>query len=444
MEPATIQFLQDTVGEENVTTALIDMISYSTDASEFKHRPEVAVFPHSTAEVAAVMKMADEQRIPVTPRGAGTGNVGAAVPIKGGIVLDLTRMDKILKISLEDRLAVVQPGVVYMDLEKKLAPSGFSFPPDPASGKVATIGGNVATNAGGVKGAKYGVTKDYVLALEVVLPGGRIMRTGSKTIKCSSGFDLTRLFVGSEGMLGVVTEITLKIVPRPIETKTALATFDELADAGKAVGAVMRSGAVPSVLEIVEKSCIQAINQNTDLNLPEVEAILLVETDGFTEGEAEYHLARIIELFEANNASMVRRAANAEEAEALWVARKSAYGVIARLNNTVIPEDTTVPLSKVGDMLVAVAEIGRKYDLVMPTVGHLGDGNVHPHLIYDRTDPEQAERVEQGQAGIAPEGGGTGRHPHRRARHRPGQGPVHGPGAQPGGHGHDAQDQARL
>ena len=191
-------------------------------------------------------------------------------------------MNKILSISIEDRLAVVQPGVVYASLENALAPYGFFFPPDPASGKVSTLGGNVATNAGGVKGAKYGTTRDYVLGLQVVLPDGRIMRTGSKTMKSVSGYDLTRLFVGSEGTLGVVTEVTLKINPKPTTTSTALATFDSLEDAGRAVSQIMYSGILPSVLEILGRETLMAINKNTDLHLPEVDALLLAETDGYT------------------------------------------------------------------------------------------------------------------------------------------------------------------
>ncbi|MCB2191300.1 MAG: FAD-binding protein [Deltaproteobacteria bacterium] len=395
MDKSIITALQEAVGKDQVSLELIDLVAYATDASEFRHRPEVVVLPGDTAQVAAVMELASREMIPVTPRGAGTGLSGGAVPLRGGILLDLSRMDRIVKISLEDRLAVVQPGVVYAELERQLAPLGFSFPPDPSSGKVSTIGGNVATNAGGIKGAKYGVTKNYVLGLEVVLANGRVMRTGSHTIKSVSGFDLTSLFVGSEGMLGVITEIVLHIVPRPPYTRTALATFDTLSQAGRAVGAVMRAPVSPSVLEIVDHSYIQAINQNTDLALPDVEAILLVETDGFSAAEAETQMERIVEIFQQSQASSVRQAASPEEAVALWAARKTAYSVITRLYNTVIPEDTTVPISKVADMLLAVEEVGRNYDMVLPTVGHLGDGNVHPHFCFDRTDPAMMAKVEQ-------------------------------------------------
>ena len=273
MEDKTKKALIDIVGEENYTDNLIDLISYSKDASEHRHRPDAAVWPATVEEISEILKLANKDRVPVVPRGAGTSLAGLAVPEKGGVILDLGRMNKIISVSVTDRLAIVQPGVVYADLERALEPHGFFFPPDPASGTVATLGGNVATNAGGIKGAKYGTTKDYVLSLQVVLPDGRVMRTGSKCMKSSSGYDLTKLFVGSEGTLGVVTEITLKINPKPSLSSTAMATFEDLEDAGRAVSEIMHSGILPSALEVGDQQTLIAINQNTDLNLPEVEAI---------------------------------------------------------------------------------------------------------------------------------------------------------------------------
>ena len=275
----------------------MDLVAYSKDASEHQHRPDAALWPETAEQISNVLKLANRDRFPVIPRGAGTSLAGLAVPEKGGVVLDLARMDKIIDISIEDRLAVVQPGVIYADLARALLPYGFSFPPDPASGSVCTLGGNVATNAGGIKGAKYGTTKDYVLALEVVLPDGRILHTGSKCMKSVSGYDLTRLFVGSEGTLGVITEITLKISPNPPVTSTAMATFERLEDAGRAVSEIMYSGIIPSALEIVDQQSLMAINRNTDLNLPEVEAMLVVETDGYTQGDTEFQMAKVLEVF---------------------------------------------------------------------------------------------------------------------------------------------------
>jgi glycolate oxidase len=394
MDERIKQELIKIVGEENYTERLIDMVSYSYDASEHSHRPSCGVWAERAEQVSEILKIGNREKIPVIPRGAGTGLSGMAVPAKGGIVLDLNRMNKILGISIEDRLAIVQPGVVYASLENALTPYGFFFPPDPASGKVATLGGNVATNAGGVKGAKYGTTRDYVLGLQVVLPDGRIMRTGSKTMKSVSGYDLTRLFVGSEGTLGVVTEITLKINPRTTATSTSMATFQSLEDAGRAVSQIIYSGIVPSVLEILGRETIIAINKNTDLNLPEVDAILLAETDGYTQEETRYQMKKVMEVFHKNNAQEVREANTAEEAAELWKARKSAYAVLARIKTHFALEDVTVPMSKVADLLKGVDAIGRKHAIQIATFGHAGDGNLHPQILYDGHNPDEVKRVE--------------------------------------------------
>jgi glycolate oxidase len=388
------QALIDIVGANNYTDDLIDMVSYSYDGSQHKHRPTCAVWPETSQQVSEVLVLANAEKVPVIPRGAGTGLSGMAIPAKGGIVLDLSHMNAILKISIEDRLAVVQPGVVYADLEKALLPHGFFFPPDPASGTVATLGGNVATNAGGLKGAKYGTTRDYVLGLQVVLPDGRIMRTGSKAMKSVSGYDLTRLFVGSEGTLGVVTEITLKINPQPTATSTALATFKNLDDAGRAVSQIMYSGIIPSALEILGRHTILAINQNTDLNLPEMDAMLLVETDGYTRQETDYQIQKVIDVFAKNNPQEIKRAKTAEEAQELWLARKSAYGVLARIKTHFVLEDVTVPMTNISNLLKGVEAIAAKHNLQIACYGHAGDGNLHPQILYDGYDPDEVQRVE--------------------------------------------------
>jgi len=386
--------LREIVGAENFTDSLIDLIAFSKDASEYRHRPEAAVWPITSAHVSHIMKLASKEKFAVVPRGAGTSLAGLAVPEKGGLIMDMGRMDKILEINIEDRLVVVQPGVVYADLDRKLAPHGFFFPPDPASGSVCTLGGNVATNAGGIKGAKYGTTKDYVLALEVVLTDGSVLHTGSRCMKTSSGYDMTKLFVGSEGTLGVITEITLKINPKPPLLSTAMAMFDDLEDAGRAISQIMYSGILPCALEIVDQQTLRAINQNTSLNLPEVEAILVAETDGYTREETEYQIDKVVEIFQRNRASNVRRADTREEAEALWTARKTAYGVMARINNNLFVEDLAVPMSKVSDMLRAISDLAKKHRLIIPTVGHAGDGNLHPVISFDGTNAEEMHRVE--------------------------------------------------
>ncbi|RLC03632.1 MAG: FAD-binding protein [Deltaproteobacteria bacterium] len=400
MDKKFIELLTAVVGEDNFTDSVIDLVSFSYDSSGLSHRPEAAVWVQTTEQVAAILKLANTYKIPITPRGAGTSLTGSAVPKQGGIVMDMSRMNKILAIRIEDRQVMVQPGVVFDDLNHKLADTGFFFPPNPASGKVATIGGNVSTNAGGVKGAKYGTTRDYVLDLEVVLPDGSILHTGAKTMKCVSGYDLTRLFVGSEGTLGVVTEISLKIDPLPKASVTCTATFDSLPQAGKAVSAIMRSGIIPSVLELMDSPSLQAVNKATDLNLPEVAAMLLVETDGFTQHEVDWQMGVIIEALEDNGAVKIAKASTIEEAEKLWAARKAIYGVLTRLNYNVLAEDLVVPISKVADMLEAVMAISERSGIMIATVAHAGDGNIHPVIVYDGTDPEEVKKVKQVEADL--------------------------------------------
>jgi len=392
--------LIDIVGEDNFADSLIDLISYSTDASEHKRRPDAAVWPRNTDQVSAILKLANEHKIPVIPRGAGTGLSGMVVPQQGGIVLDMLRMDKILEIRIEDRLVVVQPGVVYGDLERALTPHGFFFPPDPASGVVCTLGGNVGANAGGLKGAKYGTTRDYVLGLEVVLANGSVLRTGSRCMKCVSGYDLTKLFVGSEGTLGVVTEIILKVNPKPLAVATCTANFEDIADAGNAISETMRSGIVPSVLEFLDDQCILALNQGTELDLPVVAAMLLAETDGFTQEETDYQMAKMIEVFKRNNAKGITRATSAEEAEQLWTARKSFGGVITRLKNNFVVEDVTVPISKVPQMLAGIKAISKRHKVPIATMGHFGDGNLHPNFVFDGIDPDEIARIRKAAADL--------------------------------------------
>ena len=400
MDESIKQALCEIVGEQNYTDSLMDMVSFSYDASEHSNRPSCAVWVETAEQVSKILQLANRERIPVVPRGAGTGLSGMAVPIRGGIILDLSRMNRIIRISIEDRLAIVQPGVVYADLEKALIPYGFFFPPDPASGKVSTLGGNVATNAGGLKGAKYGTTRDYVLGLQVVLPDGRIMKTGSRAMKSVSGYDLTRLFVGSEGTLGVVTEITLKINPKPTAASTALATFDDLEDAGRAINEIMHSGIIPSALEILGKETIMAINQNTDLNLPEVDAMILAETDGYTPEETDYQIKKVMEVFKRNHPKEVKQAKTEKEVGELWAARKSAYGVLARIKTHFVLEDVTVPMANITALLKGIQDISKKHGIQIATFGHAGDGNLHPQILYDGYDPDQVEKKEKAAADL--------------------------------------------
>jgi glycolate oxidase len=398
MKPELKQALQAIVGPDNVTDALVDLVSYSYDASEYHHRPEAAVWAQSADEVAAILKLAGAHGIPVTPRGAGTGLSGVTVPIQGGIVLDMSRMNRILKISVEDRLVVVQPGVVYARLDDALKPYGFFYPPDPASSKVSTLGGNVSTNAGGIKGAKYGTTRDYVLGLQVVLADGSILRVGRGVMKCTSGYDLVRLFVGSEGTLCVVTEITLKINPRPKAVSTCTAAFDDIRLAGKAVTEIMHSGVIPSALEILDDQCILCINRAFDLHMGEASATLLAETDGHTREEVDYQMSQVIEAFKRNGAREITLADTDERAKDLWAARKAVYGAVSQLYPDIIVEDMAVPIGKMVDMLAGIKEIRERYHVVIPVLGHIGDGNLHPYLTYNSESAEDTEKIRRVEA----------------------------------------------
>lgn len=394
MDKATRQRLIDIVGPENFTEKVMDLVSYTYDASSYKHRPHCAMWAVSTEQVSRILSVADEKRIPVTVRGAGTGLGGLAVPARGGIVLDLTRMKSILEINIPDRLAVVQPGVVYADFQAALAPYGFFFPPDPASGVVCTLGGNVATNAGGLHAVKYGTTRDYVLRLEAVLASGEVMRVGARTMKTSSGYDLCRFLVGSEGTLAVITEITLKIAPKASHTATALAVFHRLEDAGEAVTRVMHSEVTPSVLELLDGSVISLLREHAHIDLPDVEALLLVETDGMTEGYVRFQLEKVAEMFRGCNAAEVELAAGEEEAERLWKARKSIGGMMGTFHLDYASEDLTVPMSKIATFLRRSEDLSRVHGLDLFNFGHAGDGNLHTSILYDGNDPDQVARLE--------------------------------------------------
>jgi glycolate dehydrogenase FAD-linked subunit len=394
------QKLIEIVGKDNFTDQLEELVPYSYDASMNVHRPDAAVWPESTEHVAEIVKFANEHRIPIVPRGAGTSLSGGVIPIRGGIIVDLSRMNRILEMSIENRYVRVQAGVVCDDLNRALAKHGFTFPPDPASSSVATIGGNVATNAGGIKGAKYGTTRDYVLGLQVVLPTGEVMHTGSYTMKCVSGYDLAKLFVGAEGTLGVITEITLKINPLPRHAMTAVATFTKLEDAGKAIFQTMTSGVLPSVMEILDKVTLKSIKENTDIDLPDAEALILTETDGYTWEEVEAQMEVVLRILKQNHPTMIKTAKDEKDRLNLWKARKSSYATLARVSRSFVLDDVTVPISRIPDLLVGIQEIAQKHGLVIATYGHAGDGNLHPQLLYDEYDPKQVEKTERAEEEI--------------------------------------------
>ena len=394
MEQGFLDAIRQVTGPERVSTRLMDLVSASYDYSDHRHRPEAVVWPQNTEEAARIIGLANQYQVGITPRGAGTSVAGGPVPECGGMVMDMCRMNRILEICIQDRLAVVEPGVVYADLDKALLPYGYCFPPDPGSSKVCTIGGNVATNAGGIRGAKYGVTRDYVLGLQVVLPTGEVIRTGGRCIKSSSGFDLTRLMVGSEGLLGLVTEIILKLSPRPRSFRTGMAFFPTLESAGQAVADVMSSGIVPSVMEIMDGNCLNLLRNEGKMELPhKSQACLLVETDGYTEAEASYQMEQVESAFARNGAMEVRKPRSHKEAQDLWKMRKSFSSLAAQLAPNTISEDIAVPISRVPEMLVKVAGLINRAGFPFTTFGHAGDGNLHPKVMYDKKDPDQVRRI---------------------------------------------------
>ncbi len=398
MDSALIERLAGLLGPGDLLREPEDLLCYGYDATLFESRPEAVVFPRTTEQVSQILKFSYENGVPVFPRGAGSGLSGGSVPLsaqKGGIALVLTRMNRILEINTADLYARAEPGVVVADLIREAGKHGLLFPPDPSSMKTCTLGGAVAENAGGLRGLKYGVTKDYVIALTVVAPDGRVFKTGAVTVKCVSGYDMTRLFVGSEGTLGIFTEITVKLIPAPEARKSLLATFRDIGDAGRTVAAVIRSGTIPATLEIMDHITINAVEDFKKIGLPrDADALLLFETDGAPE-VVEKEAAKIEAICRDHNASDVRMAKSDAERDAIWAARRAALPSLSRVRPTCILEDATVPRSKVPDMIQAVMEIAARNNVTIGTFGHAGDGNLHPTLLCDVRDKAEMARVEK-------------------------------------------------
>jgi len=405
-----VKKIKETVGNDNVLTSLEERICYSYDGTFQRGIPGLVVFPANTNEVVEIVKLANREKFPVFPRGAGTGLSGGSIPISSGVALVLTRMNKIKEINAEDMLAVVEPGVVTGKFHQEVEKINLFYPPDPASLKTCTMGGNVAENAGGPMALKYGVTKDYVLGLEVVTAQGEIMHTGGRTVKNVTGYDLTRLLTGSEGTLGIVTEITVRLLPKPKEKRTALVIFHKLDDAASTVTAIICHGVIPATLELMDQITIQCVEKYNHLGLPlDVEAVLLIEVDG-ERNQVEEDIKRIEDISRNHHCRNIQVASLAEEREKLWKARRAVSSAIVQLKPTKISEDATVPRSKIPAMVKELRSIADKYDLYLPVFGHAGDGNLHPNILADKNNKEEMERVEKAVAEIfraALELGGT-------------------------------------
>ncbi|MFD1737558.1 glycolate oxidase subunit GlcD [Bacillus salitolerans] len=386
----------DIVGRENFQDSNESRFVYSYDATpNFQSLPDAVVCPRNTEEVSQIVRVCNEYLVPIVPRGSGTNLCAGTCPTKGGIVLLFSNMRSILEVDEENLTVTVQPGLITFDMIEEVEKRGLFYPPDPSSMKISTIGGNLMENSGGLRGLKYGVTRDYVLGLEVVLPNGAIIRTGGKLAKDVAGYDLTRLLVGSEGTLGIITEAILKLIPVPETTRTILAVYENIEDAANTVSKIIASRIIPSTLEFLDRSTIDVVEQFAKVGLPtDAEAILLIEQDGPLE-VVKKDIDRIRELCIQMNAIRVDIAKSEEEAEGLRLARRSALSALARLKPTTILEDATVPRSEIAKMVRAINRIAKKYNVQICTFGHAGDGNLHPTCLTDARNQEELERVEK-------------------------------------------------
>ncbi len=383
------------VGKERLLEKPEELACYSYDAYFEEAMPDMVLFPVTTQEVSAILKICSTHKIPVTARGAGTSVCGASIPARHGVVLCFSKMNQILETNTKDRYIIVQPGVVNIDIQKALEPFKFFYPPDPGSMNVSTIGGNVAQNAGGPRCLKYGVTADYILGMQVVLASGKIVEFGSRNVKDVTGYRLSGLFCGSEGTLGMVTKIILRVVPLPETIKTILVTFDNLDDTAKSVSDIIGSGILPVALELLDKTTINAIEDSANLGLPvEAEGSLLIEIDGVKEA-CEKEIQKIIEKVETNGATSIQEAKSDEERDKLWEARRTAFGVFAKLAPDIFSEDVTVPASKVPEMIRKTVEITKEYGLKVGILAHAGDGNMHPMIPADKNNKDEWEKVEK-------------------------------------------------
>ena len=395
LDSRIIDQLRQIVGKDQVSTEKADLICYSYDATQQKFMPDVVVHPQSSEQISRIMRLANTEKVPVFPRGAGSGFTGGSLPTKGGIVLTTERMDKILEIDEENLVAVVQPGVVTEQFQIAVEKVGLFYPPDPASLKFSTLGGNVAECAGGPRCVKYGVTKDYILGLEVVTPTGDIITTGGPTMKGVVGYDLTKLMCGSEGTLGIVTRIVIKLLPLPEAKKTMLVLFDSIDGAARAVSAIVRNKIIPTTLEFMDGRTLDCVKQATGLQVPDAaRAVLIIEVDGDREF-LDKQARRIADIIQPLGVVETRIAETPEESEALWQIRRSVSASLRKVNPDKYNEDICVPRSKVPEMIRKVDEISDRYGVPIVNFGHAGDGNIHVNIMIDKKIPGEQEKAEK-------------------------------------------------
>ena len=387
--------LKKICGPSNVTKQKEELLCYSYDATGASSLPEAVVFPGSQKEVSKILSLASKEQLIVVPRGAGSGMTGGAVPVQGGLVMVTSRMDKILEIDENNFIARVQPGVIVADFHKKVEEKNLFYPPDPASSSVCTMGGNIGECAGGPRAVKYGVTRDYVLGLKAVLPSGEVIQTGVRTAKGVAGYDLTRLIVGSEGTLAIVTEITLRLLAKPAAVKTMAVFFDTMQRAAKTVSAIMRKTVLPRCVEYLDKASIDLIKDYISFDLPDnIQALLIIELDGATT-QVEYDAQNIEKLCFACNALDVLIAKDQIQSQELWNARKALSPALYKIANNKINEDIVVPVDKIPDMVHITQELQKTSGLKVVSFGHAGDGNIHCNIMYNKADESESARAQK-------------------------------------------------
>ncbi len=390
-----IRELEDAVGADKVLSSRVNLVAYSFDGTLEQHLPDAVVLPDTNAEIAAAVKVAAQHDVAIVPRGVSSGLAGGAIPAQGGIVLSLARMNRILEIDEENLTATVQAGIITADLQAEVERRDLFYPPDPGSIKHSTIGGNIASNAGGPRCLKYGVTGDYVMGLTVVLPDGQTLKTGGKAIKNVVGYDLTSLFVGSEGTLGVIAEALLRLTTKPKFVHTARAEFPSLDDASRTVNAILSVGIVPATLELLDETAIVCIEEAMELGLPlDAEAMLIIEADGSDEKAVLREIEAAAHICRENGARQVNVARDEAERDRLWQARRSVLPALAHKAPNQLLEDITVPRSAVPEAIRRIKAIGAAHGLPIVIFGHAGDGNLHPTILFDRRDPQQWAKVE--------------------------------------------------
>jgi glycolate oxidase len=391
LKPSVLKELKTIVGAEYLSVAPEELVAYSYDATQREALPWAVVRPASAGEVSQVLSLANRERFPVVPRGAGTGMSGGSVPTMGGVVLSLERMNRVIEIDEENMIAVVEPGVVTGDLQRMVESRGLFYPPDPASHQFCTMGGNVAECAGGLRAVKYGVTKDYVLGLEVVLPTGEIITTGARTAKSVAGYDLTKLIVGSEGTLGIVTKIIVKLLPLPESVRTLAAYFPSVGDAARAASKILTSRILPRALEFIDQAALRAVESYLKEDLSGgAAAMLLIEVDGPTEVTAR-ESSRVADIMTRAGATRVSTADSMPEREKLWKARRSISPALYTIKPKKMNEDIVVPRSRIPDVLHEISDIATRYGILIVNFGHAGDGNIHTNIMYDNEDLPKAE-----------------------------------------------------